>query len=92
MVSASTQNPTAAVAPANRNPITYPQPIAAASDSAHLTVLADRRAASGTAAAIGIVANRRSMPCTASVAARNAAEIAVKATACSAISGIRNCP
>ena len=49
------------------------------------------RAASGVNGAIGMDPNRRLMPCTASVAARNAAEIEANEMACSAISGIRYC-
>ena len=54
-------------------------------------MLADMRAASGVSGAIGMALNRRLMPCTESVADRNAADMAANAIACSAISGIRYC-
>ena len=54
-------------------------------------MLADMREASGVSGAIGIALNRRLMPCTESVADRNAADVAAKPIAFSAISGIRYC-
>ena len=54
-------------------------------------MLADMRAASGVSGPIGMALNRRLMPCTESVADRNAADTAANAIACSTISGIRYC-
>ena len=49
------------------------------------------RAANGVAGAIGMEPNRRLMPWTASVAARNAPEMEANEIACSTINGVRNC-
>ncbi len=73
----------------NRNPITWPQATDTASAMQQRYMLAVIRDASGVSTGIGIARNRRLMPCTESVADRNAAEMAANQMACSTINGVR---
>ena len=64
---------------------------ATVSATVHRYTAAEMRAATGVNGAIGMDLNRRLMPSTESVAARNAVDIAANVMASSAINGIRYC-
>ena len=72
--------------------MTWPHTSETASAMQQRYMLADMRAASGVSGAIGMALNRRLMPCTESVADRNAADTRGERDGCSAMSGIRYCP
>ena len=71
--------------------MTYPQATDTASATQHRYMLAVSRDESGVSVAIGIARKRRLMPCTESVAERNAADTAANQIACSTMSGVRYC-
>src|SRR5271167_3533726 len=58
----------------------------------HRYTLADTRASTGVNGAIGMDLNRRLTPCSESIAARKADEMAANATACSVTKGVTYCP